>query len=62
VQNDPNQPTKPMGHRFDGWSESQTRLQTAIRDRVKASLVLDRGVGRLIENAPQVTVDTLGER
>src|SRR5216684_2287187 len=60
VQNQPDQPTMPMGDRPDGLVVSQARHQTAIHCLEDASFVLDRRVGTLIENAPHMAVALRG--
>jgi len=56
VQDDPDQPTKPMGNGSDGLFVSQARHQTAINNLEDASFNLNCGIGRLIENPPHVAI------
>ena len=56
MQDQPDEPTLPMGNRADSLIVSQARHQTAIHNLEDTSFGLCGGVGRLIENAPHVTV------
>src|SRR5487761_716341 len=56
VQNLPNQTTLPMGNCSDRLLMSKTWYRTAIDNLEDTSFGLYCGVGRLIENAPHVTV------
>src|SRR5947209_7065313 len=56
VQNHPNQSTKPMRDRSDGFPVSKARYQPAIHDLEDASFELDRGISRLVEDSSHVAV------
>src|SRR5260370_36812014 len=56
VQDDPDQPTKPMGNCPNGLIVSQAQYEAAIHDLEDASFRPDRSVGALIENAPHLAV------
>jgi hypothetical protein len=53
VQDLPDQAAKPMGNHSDGLIVPQARHIAAIEDLEDASFSLHRGLGRLIEKAPQ---------
>jgi hypothetical protein len=56
VQDDPDQPTKPIDNGPDGLFVSQTQYEAAIQDLENAAFGFDCSVGTLIENAPHMTV------
>ena len=56
MQDQPDQPTVSMGNGSDGLLVSETWYRAAIDNLEDASFSLDCGVGRLVENAPHVTV------
>src|SRR5260370_29011092 len=60
VQDDPDQPTQPVGNGPDGLLVSQTRHQPTIHNLEDASFGLDRSIGTLIENPSHVTVSLRG--
>jgi hypothetical protein len=53
VQNLPDQAAKPMGNQSDRLLVPQARYIPAVEDLEDASFILDRGIGRLVEKAPQ---------
>lgn len=56
VENLPDQATKPMGHDSDRDVVAQARHVTPVEESEDTAFELDRRVGRLIENAPHMTV------
>jgi hypothetical protein len=60
VQNQPDEPTKPIANCADGLIVSQARHQAAVHDFEDASFVLNRSIGGLIENASHVAVALRG--
>jgi hypothetical protein len=56
MQDEPDQPTLPMGNGADGLVMSQARDRAAIDNLEDASFGLYRGVGSLIEEASHVAV------
>src|SRR6516165_8260880 len=60
VQNLPDQTAKPMSYYSDRLVVSQAGYIAAIEDLEDASFVLHRRVGRLIEDAPHLTVTPRG--
>src|SRR5713101_4191793 len=60
VQNQPDEPTKPIANCADGLIVSQAWHQAAVHDFEDASFVLDRSICGLIENAPHVAVALRG--
>jgi hypothetical protein len=56
VQDLPNEPTKAMGDEPDGLLMTQARHIATIENQEDAPFVFHRGVGRLIEDAPLMTI------
>ena len=56
MQNQPEEPAKPMGNCSDGWIVSHARYLSAIHDLEDAAFVLDHSVGSLIDNSPHVAI------
>jgi hypothetical protein len=56
LQHPPDQAAKPMGNHSDRLVMPQARHIAAIENLEDASFVLDRRVGRLVENAPHMAI------
>ena len=52
MQDLPGDPAKPMGDSPDCFEVSDSSGQAAVESLIETAFDLDRGVGRLIENAP----------
>src|SRR5206468_4389787 len=56
VKNLPNQTTEPVSDGADRLGVAEARDEPAIHDREDGALGLHRGVGRLIQDAPHLSV------
>ena len=60
MQNDPDEPTKPMGDGSHGLIVSEARHQSPIDNLENSSFRLGGSIGSLIENAPHLAVTFRG--